>query len=148
MKISDIAIRQVPSLTPTQLLRDAIPLFERAGACVMPVIAEGRLFGTLCERDICRHCGKSGCDPSRITVAEVCERHPTACHGNTNLQAAMQLMRKHRQSWLLVSDSQGGFAGLVTATQIIGLILELVPEASEGPEPGFVRQIRGGAPPL
>jgi CBS domain-containing protein len=148
MKIADIAIRQVPSVTPTQLLRDAIPLFEHTGACVIPVIAEGRLFGALCERDISRHCGKSGCDPARVTVADVCAQHPVACQVDTNLQSALQLMRKHRQSWLLLSDGQGGFAGLVTAMQLIGLILELVPEASEGPEPGFVRQIRGGAPPL
>lgn len=148
MKIADIAIREVPILTPTQVLRDAVPLFERAGICVMPVMAEGRLFGALCERDISRYCGKSGCDPNRTTVADVCERRPVACQDNANLQTALRLMRQHRQSWLLVSDSLGSFAGLVTAMQLIELMFELVPESTEGPEPGFIRQIRGGAPPL
>ena len=148
MKIANIAIRQVPSVTPTQNLKDAIPLLERAGTCVLPVMAEGRLFGTLCERDISRHCGKSGIDPGRTTVAEVCERYPAVCQDNSNLQTALRLMQEHRQSWLLLSDSQGGFAGLVTAMQLIELVFELAPDETEGPEPGSVRQIRGGAPPL
>ena len=148
MKISDIAIHQVPAIEHPMTLHDAAMLMQRTDTGVLPVFENGRLVGTLSERDFVLTSADSNVDTRGVWVSDVCNRHPIVCRENTQLRTALRLMQKNRQSWLLVSDCEGALKGLLSAMQLIDLLLQLVAEDADGPEPDDVRHIRGGAPPL
>ncbi|WP_260291192.1 CBS domain-containing protein [Sedimenticola hydrogenitrophicus] len=143
MKITDIAIRRVPTIDATDTLQEAVTAMRKSNAGVLPVIEGGRLAGTLSERDILLNGSRSPADSENARVADLYRRNPLVCSRQVQLKTALQLMQQHQQSWLLVSDREGEFTGLITALELIDLLLELVPEEAAGPEMEYVHRVRG-----
>jgi CBS domain-containing protein len=143
MKITDIAIRRVPTIDATDTLQDAVTAMRKANTGVLPVIEGGRLAGTLSERDILLNGTRSPAASANVRVTDLYRRNPLVCAKHVQLKTALQLMQKHQQSWLLVSDREGAFTGLVTALELIDLLIELVPEEAAGPEMEYVHRVRG-----
>ena len=71
------------------------------------------------------------------------DRDPIACSGDFPLRSALALMRERQQASLVVLDGEGTIAGVVSLAELLDLLEHLVPEETDGPEPEYVRQVRG-----
>ena len=114
-----------------------------AASCVLPVIENGRLLGTVSDWDLAvKGCG-AGLDPRAVTVSEVVNRDPPICRTDMKLKSVLALTRAHHQTWSIVLDNRGTVAGVVSLVGLLALLETLVPYESTGPEPEYVRRVRG-----
>jgi len=143
MNIAEISIRNVPAIAPGASLQEAAVAMRGAAAGVLPVTENGRLLGTLSERDLVVGGCASGRDPRRETIENIFDRRAAACPGAWHLRAALDLMRQRQETWLVVLDPDGAVAGAVSLVELLALLESLVPEEHEGPEPESVRRVRG-----
>ncbi|AGA34653.1 hypothetical protein TVNIR_3016 [Thioalkalivibrio nitratireducens DSM 14787] len=101
------------------------------------------MIGTVSERDLARQGMGGGFDPDEATVFMLCDPHPAVCFVDAKLASALALMRNRNQHWLLVLDRAGQVAGMLSMTRLLSMLETLVPEESTGPEPEYVRRVRG-----
>jgi CBS domain-containing protein len=146
MIIGELSMHNVPMLPPEATLIDAGRALQAAGTPALAVMQDGRLLGTVSERDLAvKGCG-AGLTPKDVTVSAICDRNPAACPADTGLSHALGLMRNRGQSWLLVMDRDAQVAGVVSLDALIAVLAGLVPEGGTGPEPEYSRRVRGNTP--
>jgi CBS domain-containing protein len=146
MIIGEFSMHNVPMLPPQATLIEAGHALQTAGTPVLAVMGDdGRLLGTVSERDLAvKGCG-AGVMPEAVTVSAICDRNPATCQTATGLAQALGLMRSKGQSWLLVMDSDEQIAGVVSLDRLLAVLADLVPEGGTGPEPEYARRVRGDA---
>ncbi|MFO8152332.1 CBS domain-containing protein [Thioalkalivibrio sp.] len=144
MIIGELSMHSIPVLPPEATLVEAGRALQAAATPVLAVIQDGALLGTISERDLAvKGCG-AGLKPEDVNVAAICERRPAVCPSATRLSQALGMMQKRSQPWLLVLDGEERLAGVVSLNALISVLADLVPEEGSGPEPGYVRRVRGG----
>lgn len=145
MNIAAITTRNIPTISLATTLQEAGTIMRTADTGVLPVVEDGRLVGTLSERDLAlRGCG-AGLDPHNALVSVICNRIPIACAEDWPLRSALQFMRERRATWLVTLDRQGSVTGVVSLVELMDLLAQLVPEETDGPDPESVRRVRGGS---
>jgi CBS domain-containing protein len=144
MKISEITTRNAPTIGPDSTLREAALAMRSAETGILPVAKDGRLVGTLSERDLVVKGCCTGADPTRDTVAALFNRAPIICPGDESLKAALELMRERKETWLVVLDRDGAVSGVVSLVELLDVLESLVPEETDGPLPDYVWRVRGG----
>ena len=144
MNIAQISTRNIPVLALTATLQEAGIAMRTASTGILPVVENGSLVGTLSKRDLAINGCGAGLDPRDTTVSRVFDRNPVACVGDVHLKSALELMREHQQTWLIVLDRQGSVTGVVSLIELLDLLVKLMPEEEvEGPEMEYVRRVRG-----
>jgi CBS domain-containing protein len=145
MIIGEITSRNTPTIGLTATLQEAGAAMRGAGSGVLLVLDDRRLIGTLSERDLAVQGCDAGLDPRYVKVSAIFNRNPAVCAANAQLKSALKLMRERRQPWLVVLDDQGLVAGIAFLMDLLEVFEDLVQEVTDGPEPEFVRRVRGGA---
>jgi CBS domain-containing protein len=143
MIIGEISLHELPHLVARSSVAEAGVALRDALGGVVAVVEEGRLLGSVSERDLAVKACAGGQDPNTVTVAEIFDSHPVVCAFDADLKYALGLMREHRQTWLIVSNGNGAPAGAVSLLQLLEVIDDFVPEESTGPEPEYVHRVRG-----
>ncbi len=103
------------SLTPTHTIADAQTLMARYHISGVPII-DGpgqRLIGIVTNRDL-----RFESDPSRLLSEVMTARNLVTAPVGTDLEAAKQLLAKHKIEKLPLVDDQGRLRGLVTTKDI------------------------------
>lgn len=144
MKITDIALHQVPFIESGMTLHDAGNVMETTRRGLLPVVENGRLAGTLSVRELALSCCIEGCEPRRTTVADIINRHPVVCAPEHHLASALELMQAHRLTELMVVGRDGEVVGVISSIELLALLKKLLPEETDGPELESVRRVRGG----
>lgn len=145
MKISEITTRNAPTIGPSTTLREAALAMRSAEIGILPVVEDGRVVGTLSERDLAVKGCCIGADPRNDTVAALFNRAPIVCLGHESLKSALALMRERRETWLVVLDRDKAVAGVVSLVELLDILESLVPEGNDdGPVPDYVWRVRGG----
>jgi IMP dehydrogenase len=101
------------TITPEHTLRDALALMHAYGFSGLPVVSGGKPVGILTSRDL-RF--ETNLDQP---VGGVMTRDPIAVPQGIALEAARQLLHKHRIEKLLVVDAKGELLGLITVKDIL-----------------------------
>jgi CBS domain-containing protein len=83
----------------------------------MPVVDEGRLVGVLTDRDIVVRAVAERLDPAAVHVGEVASRDPVTVSPGDGLDAAMELMARHKVRRLPVVEG-GRLVGVVSQADI------------------------------
>jgi IMP dehydrogenase len=98
------------TLLPGQSLLEARAIMRRRGISGLPVVEEDRVLGILTDRDLRFERNLSQ------TVAEVMTPADRliSCPPGTDLEAAKDLLQKHKIEKLLVVDEGGALKGLIT----------------------------------
>jgi predicted transcriptional regulator len=136
MKVSDYMIRDVTTLDEQSHLLDAVLLIRRSGKRHIPVVdAEGRPVGLLTDRDIARVA------PSMLTpmnaesynqifestpVTKAMSRPPVTIRPDASVAEAVDMLHMHKCGALVVVNDAGVAMGIITTTDMLGLLRDLL----------------------
>jgi CBS domain-containing protein len=118
MLVGEIMSRGVRTCEPSDNLAEATNLMWDQDCGVLPVVEDGKLEGILTDRDICIAVGTRNRRASEITVKEVATRDVKTCTPETDVEAAMLLMRRAKVRRLpVVTD--GRLDGIITLNDLV-----------------------------
>jgi CBS domain-containing protein len=86
---------------------------------VLPVVEDGRLAGIITDRDICIAVGTRNRPAAELTVGDVATREVETCAPDSDIHAAMTILRRAKVRRLPVVNEQGNLEGLVGLNDII-----------------------------
>lgn len=128
MRTAAAMTREVIVVPPQLNLAAANRLMERSRIRHLPVVAGGSLLGIISDRDVLRHAGAL----ERTSCAEAMTPAPITCFPATSVARVAALMIEHKIDALPVVSEDGSMVGLVTSTDLLGLLVDQ-PEANRLP---------------
>jgi CBS domain-containing protein len=96
---------------------EAAKLMERTDAGLIPVVDDGKLLGTVTDRDIVLRVVAARKDPSSITVAEVASTDLVTVRPDQDLGEGLSLMAEHQVRRLPVVE-EGRLVGIVAQADV------------------------------
>ena len=123
--VAEIMSVSVRSLTPDRPIADAVAAFNEYGFRHMLIVDEtGGLVGVLSDRDVLRAMarGVSG----TATVSQVMSRGGVTVTPESPITDAIDLVVFHRINCLPVVDANGALRGLLTTTDLLGALHEIL----------------------
>lgn len=140
MKVSDYMVRDVTVLDEQTRLLDAVLLIRRSGKRHIPVVdPEGKPIGIVTDRDIARVA------PSMLTpqnaeaynqifettpVTKAMTKPPVTISPGASIAEAVDILHMHKVGALIVVNEQGVVVGILTTTDMLGLLRELLEKAA------------------
>jgi CBS domain-containing protein len=115
--VADVMTPGVESTSSTEVLCDAARTMREGDFGSMPVVDDGRLVGVLTDRDIVVRAVAERRDPAAVRVGEVASRDPITIAPGDGLDAAMELMARHKVRRLPVVEG-GRLVGVVSQADI------------------------------
>src|SRR5690348_6803700 len=140
-RVRDYMTSTVTSLTVNARLLDAALLIRRTGKRHVPVVsAEGKVLGIISDRDVSRLAPSvlsplSSEEYNRIfegtSVTLAMTKDPVTIHPDAPVQHAVQIMTSKKFSSVLVTESDGKLVGIITVTDLLGLLGQLLGSQSD-----------------
>ena len=140
MKVSDYMVHDVTTLEEQTRLLDAVLLIRRSGKRHIPVVdAEGKPIGMVTDRDIARVA------PSMLTpmnaeaynqlfestpVTKAMSRPPVTIKPEAPIVEAVDMLHMHKVGALVVVNDAGIVVGILTVTDMLGLLHELLQKST------------------
>lgn len=119
MKIRELMTRDVECLTPDASLKRAAELMSDADVGGAPVVGpDGRVVGVLTDRDIVVRTVASGRDPGETPVSQAMTPEVYHCHPEDDVEDAAELMAARQVRRVVVTDENGGVAGIVALSDL------------------------------
>lgn len=140
MNLIQVIRRSPPVTTPEATLTRAARLMAAERAPLLPVVAQGRLVGTLSALDLVARTLGAGLDAERCTVRGVMRADPPACHPQDSLDSVCEQMHALKLAVLPVVDAGAALVGLV---DLFDVEQARAVRVAAGPEPDMVRRVRG-----
>lgn len=132
--VGSIMTSRVVTVRPDVPVTEAIAAFERFRFRHLLVVDDaGRLVGVLSDRDTLR-CVARGWDPAEALVSSIMNTKPAAVRADASVKEAIDLMSFHRVHCLPVLDGSGALRGIVTTSDVLGMLYDLL-DHLEPPEP-------------
>jgi acetoin utilization protein AcuB len=119
---------KVVTILPGSTVADAVHLFVRHSFRHLLVAENGKLRGVLSDRDALRHMARGG-NAQTGTVNGIMKTDPITAGPETSLRDAAELMRRHRINCLPVVDASASVLGIVTTTDLLGTLTQLLDAA-------------------
>ena len=140
-RVRDYMTSTVTSLTVDARLLDAALLIRRTGKRHVPVVsAEGKVLGIISDRDVSRLAPSvlsplSPEDYNRIfegtSVTLAMTKDPVTIHPDAPVQQAVQIMASKKFSSVLVTESDGKLVGIITVSDLLSLLGQLLGSATD-----------------
>ena len=131
-----------PVIAPDATLASAARSMASNHISLLPVVARGRLLGTLSAFDLIRCSIAGGLGPDQRTVRAAMRSDPPSCRAEDTVVQVRQQMRELRVQTLPVIEADGALVGLVDLFDIEDAADA---GAAAGPEPDMVKRVRGEA---
>ena len=119
MNVKDIMTQGVLTCHPDDDLATAAKLMWDGDCGILPVMEGGKLRGLITDRDICMGVATQGCPAKQITGRQVMNSNPVSCLPDSDLNSALDSMRKHRVRRLPVIGRDGELEGILSINDII-----------------------------
>jgi acetoin utilization protein AcuB len=123
MKTVVVMTRDVVVVAPTASAAAARRMMRRRGIRHLPVVDGGHLVGVLSDRDLLRADALPP-EPAPITCGEVMTPAPVTCPPDASVGRVAELMLQHKIDSVPVVGLDGRLVGLVTSTDLLGLLVE------------------------
>ena len=117
MNTSAIMTRNVVVVSPTLSVGAAARLMQRARVRHLPVVEARRLVGILSDRDLIKHAADTSCE-------QVMTPAPVTCSQDASVGRVASLMLEHTIDSIPVVSVAGTLIGLVTSTDLLGLLVD------------------------
>ena len=114
MRVSEAMTTDVVTVSPKASLIEAARLMRDSDIGPLPVCEEGRILGMLTDRDITVRAVASGKAPGSTRVADVMSPEVVSCLESDNVRRAAEIMQSAQLRRLLVVNSDGRLAGIVS----------------------------------
>ena len=106
------------SVRADQTVADAARLMRDEDVGMTPVLEEGRLVGTVTDRDIAIRVVAEGRDPQATSVREIASTGLVTLDPEQDLDEAIRLMSEHQVRRLPVVEEDGRLVGVVAQADI------------------------------
>ena len=112
-RVSDVMRSDVPRISEAMPLGDVIIAISEARLGIAAVVTEKHLAGVITDGDIRRAMGKYKSDFFTIRAGEIMSLKPKTIGADALVSRAEELMQKNKIHSLIVTDPEGGVAGVV-----------------------------------
>jgi CBS domain-containing protein len=113
---------------------------DAADCGILPVMDQNSVVGSVTALEILSDAVAHGLDQGDRPVADIMSQQPLACPPETSLDDVIGMMRRHRQTEVLVVEASGRLLGVI---DIYGALAARDSSAA-GPMPDAVKRVRGG----
>lgn len=117
-KLKDIMTREVESVSPGTPIREAARMMKAGEFGSLPVCEDGRLLGTITDRDITIQVVAEGRDPSQTPARDVMNKDVLCCTEEETLADATRVMEKQRVHRVFVVDAGSRLVGIVSLGKV------------------------------
>jgi CBS domain-containing protein len=117
MNTSAVMTRNVVVVPPTVSVGVATRLMQRMHVRHLPVVEARKLVGILSDRDLVKHAADAIC-------AEAMTPAPVTCSQDASVARVASLMLEHKIDSIPVVSVSGTLIGLVTSTDLLGLLVD------------------------
>lgn len=118
-KIRDIMTRDVETVTPGTPIRQVAERMRNDDIGSFPVVDEqGRVIGTITDRDIVCRIVSEGLEPATTMVSEAMTKDVSTCTEDQTIDEAAKLMEERQIRRIPVVDGDGKLVGLITMGKI------------------------------
>lgn len=136
MNVQESMSRFVVCLTPEDDLNEAHSLMKALNCRHLPVIRERKLIGMVSDRDILLHGTPNndsvlGVDLPNLNVTEIMSRNVLTVYRDCQVGFAVDLLIANKIDALPVTGDEGEVIGIVTTTDLLTLLRNQGPQASE-----------------
>ena len=117
------SIRKVMTSDPRSLesgsgVVEAARLMRDKDVGIVPVVQDGKLVGTVTDRDIATRVVAEGRSPESVTVGEIASRNLVTIDPQQDLDEALRLMARHQVRRLPVVEEDGTLVGIVAQKDV------------------------------
>lgn len=136
--VRDIMTTELTTLEADAKLLDAALLMRSSGFRHLPVVKDGKLVGLLSDRDVHRASPSmfSNTSPEEYNrlfettpIEKVMTKDPVSVSPDAPVSEVVRLMHQHKYGSVPVVDASGGLAGIVTTTDMLRILSELLGES-------------------
>lgn len=140
MRISEIMTRDIVALSPSATLQEAARRMREADTGFIPVQEDGKIIGTVTDRDICVRAVAEDRSASSTNLGEVLSKTTVCCYDDEDEDEVARTMAEHKVRRLPVLDRQNNLVGAVSigdlasrahAEQEVGEAMEEITKSSE-----------------
>jgi CBS domain-containing protein len=119
MTCDEIMKNEVQTVGESATIRSAAEKMASSNIGFLPVVDDdGKVLGTITDRDIAVRAVAKGRSPDTTPVGEVMSREVVAVRSSDDLAAAEQLMVQHHKSRILVTDPAGRLQGVISLSDL------------------------------
>lgn len=118
MLVRDIMSEGVERVARDTPIRDAARLMRDLDIGMLPVEENGKIVGTITDRDITVRATAASANPDTTPVGEAMSGELFSCEENDNLQEAARIMEEHQVRRLVVQNSKGEAVGVLTLADL------------------------------
>jgi len=129
-----------PAVDESTSLLEAARVMDAANCGMLPVMDQTSVVGSVTALEILSDAVTRGPSQGDRPVADIMSQQPLTCPPETSLDDVIGIMRRHRQSEVLVVEASGRLLG---AIDIFG-VLAARDSSAAGPTPDAVKRVRGG----
>jgi CBS domain-containing protein len=126
MRLNEVMNQPVIVCPDTATLDHAARLMWEHDCGIIPVVdTEGRLTGTVTDRDICMSAYTQGQPLNAIPVTTAMARTVVASHEDDSIESAEQLMQDNQIRRLPIVDGEGRPVGMVSLNDLARLVAQV-----------------------
>ena len=114
MKVKEVSTRDPECIGPEASLTEAAKKMRILDIGMLPVCDNGRLIGTITDRDITVRAVAEGLDPKTIRVREMMTQEVVYCFDNRTVEEAAHLMEDKKIRRLPVLDLEKHLVGIIS----------------------------------
>jgi CBS domain-containing protein len=129
-----------PAVDQSTSLLEAARTMDAADCGRLPMMDQNSVVGSVTALEILSDAVAHGLDQRDRPVADIMSQQPLACPPETSLDDVIGMMRRHRQTEVLVVEASGRLLGVI---DIFG-VLAARDSSAAGPMPDAVKRVRGG----
>jgi CBS domain-containing protein len=119
MRCNEVMKTTVQCAGVTDTVQSAARAMRDRNIGFLPVCgADGRVVGTLTDRDIAIRLASEDKSAAQTLVGDLMSREVVSCQSNDDLAKAEQLMATHKKSRIVVVDDSGGACGVISLSDI------------------------------
>lgn len=136
MKTERIMTVNVTSISPEEKIENAWALMKRLNVRHLLLGSRGELYGILSDRDLLLHARRDIDGTMKfpaLTAGDATTFHPITCQPTASVGRVARMMIEHKIDAVPVVDSHGKLMGLVTSTDLLGLVADQEQDAGSLP---------------
>lgn len=118
MQVQDLMNKDVSFCSPETNASVAADIMWRKNCGILPVVEDGRVVGTVTDRDLFIALGTSNRKPSELSLGEIMHRDLAVCDPANDIHTALGIMAQRQFRRLPVIDERGALKGILSLSDI------------------------------
>lgn len=118
MKIQELMTTSIECIAPTKSLKQAARRMKESNVGYLPVVQDGKLLGTITDRDITCYAVAIGRSPDETEVQKCMTKEVATCYEDQDIDEAAQLMEERHIRRLPILHRDNTLGGILTVDDL------------------------------